>query len=434
MKKLLHLTLIQCIIIGIIVGTVLGTTLPSFTAIGLMGELFIGALKAFAPLLVFFVIVSSLSKHKKGNKTHMKTLIVLYLAATLVAAFTAVIAVYLFRVKIILPNVTIEQTPPESLYAIISSILSDAVMNPVQAISEGSYLALLFWGSLIGLALRVSNEQTKLVIGDIADAISSVIQIIINFAPFGIAGLVYTAVAELGLGGLAEYGKLILLVVGTMFFVGFVVYPFMTWIMIRQNPYPLTFYCMKESGIPAFFTRSGAVNIPINMELAKKLQLSENSYSISIPLGAAANSGGAAITISVMTLATAFTLGYNVPFTLAFLLCLLTAIASTGVSGIAGGSLLLIPLAASLFSIPNDIAMQVVGVGFIIGVIQDSVETALNSASDLLFTAVAEFYDMRKAGEEVDVAQRVKEAKMSGKVSMAKIEKEQAEASSSLSH
>ncbi|MGM0125823.1 serine/threonine transporter [Enterococcus sp. AZ194] len=250
----------------------------------------------------------------------------------------------------------------------------------------------------------------KKVVSDLSGAISNVVQIIIRFAPFGIIGLVFNSVAEVGVSGLAEYSKIILLVVGTMLVVSFIVYPLMVFVLLRQNPFPLTIYTMKESGIPAFFTRSSAVNIPINMKLSEKLGLNKESYAISIPLGATANSGGAAITISIMTLCTAHTLGMEIPFTLAFLLCLLSAISATGVSGIAGGSLLLIPLACSLFNISNDIAMQVVGVGFVIGVIQDSVETAVNSASDLLFTAVAEFYDLKKAGKPVNINQRVKDA------------------------
>lgn len=270
------------------------------------------------------------------------------------------------------------QTAPKDLITVVKNIFVDGVANPVAALAEGNYLALLFWGSLLGLALRNFSESTKKVVADISGAISLVIQRIIQLAPFGIIGLVYNSVVSTGIAGFFEYGKLVMILVGTMFFVSFIVYPFMVALMIRENPFPLTFYCFKESGIPAFFTRSSAVNIPINMNLAKKLGLNEKSYALSIPLGAAANSGGAAITISLMTLAAAYTVGMKIPFVLAFILCFLTAISATGASGIAGGSLLLIPLACSLFGISNDIAMQVVGVGFIIGVIQDSVETAVN--------------------------------------------------------
>lgn len=410
-KQFNKLSLIQQIILGIILGVLLGIFLPTWSSFSILGDLFIGALKAIAPLLVFFLIVASLARHKKGTKTHMKTVIILYLIATFVAALTAVAACYLFPVNLVLPNGLVEQEAPDNLKDILTGILTSAVGNPIQAMTEGNYLALLFWGSLLGFSLRNVGEKTKNVIADISDGISTAVQLIIRFAPLGIAGLVYNSVTEVGLKGMAEYGKIILLVVGTMLFVSFVVYPLMVFLLLGQNPFPLTFYTMKESGIPAFFTRSSAVNIPINMEASEKLGLNKESYAISIPLGATANSGGAAMTISIMTLSCAHTLGMEIPFTLAFLLCLLSAISATGVSGIAGGSLLLIPLACSLFNIPNDVAMQVVGIGFVIGVIQDSVETAVNSASDLLFTATAEFYDLKKAGMPVDITQRVREAK-----------------------
>jgi serine/threonine transporter len=397
---------------GIILGVILGLALPKWTAISIFGDLFIGALKAIAPLLVFLLIIASLSKHKKGAKTHMKSVIVLYGLATFVAALVAVVACYLFPVKLVLPDALTNQTAPDNLRDILTNILLDAVTNPIQAIIKGDYLALLFWGSLLGLCLRQAGDVTKQVISDLSDTISNVVQVIIRFAPLGIAGLVYRSMVDVGLAGVAEYGKIIALVVGTMFFVSFVVYPLMVFLLLRQNPFPLTFYTMKESGIPAFFTRSSAVNIPINMALCEKLGLNKESYSISIPLGATANSGGAAMTISIMTLSAAHTLGMSIPITLAFLLCLLSAISATGVSGIAGGSLLLIPLACSLFNISNDVAMQVVGIGFIIGVIQDSVETAVNSASDLLFAATAEFYDLKREGKAVNMVERVREAKL----------------------
>lgn len=412
MLKLVHkLSLIQQIIVGIIIGTLFGTLLPSWSFLSILGELFIGALKAIAPLLVFFLIIDSLAKHQKGTKTHMKTVIVLYFLATFVAALAAVIASFLFKVKLVLPNAVTDQTAPDNLQAILTGILTNAVANPLAAMAEGNYLALLLWGCVLGLGFRHASAGTKQVLSDISEVISKAVQGVILFAPIGIAGLVFHTISEIGLSGMTAYLKIILLVVGTMLFVAFVVYPLIVFLLLRQNPFPLTIYTMKESGIPAFFTRSSAVNIPINMELSEKLGLDRQSYSISIPLGATANSGGAAITISVMTLAAAYTLGMDVPFTLAFLLCLLSSISATGVSGIAGGSLLLIPLACSLFNIPNDIAMQVVGVGFIIGVIQDSVETAVNSASDLLFAATAEFYDLKKAGTPVDINQRVRDAK-----------------------
>lgn len=410
-KSWQKLSLIQQISIGIVIGIILGIIVPKWTVISILGDLFIGALKAIAPLLVFFLIIASLAKHQKGSKTHMKSVIILYGLATFVAALVAVLACYIFPVNLVLPNAVTGQQAPDNLKDILTGILTDAVSNPLQAIMEGSYLSILFWGCLIGLCLRAASETTKKVISDLSDTISDVVQIIIQFAPLGITGLVYNSIVKVGIKGMTEYFKIILLVVGTMLFVSFVVYPLMVFILLRQNPFPLTFYTMKESGIPAFFTRSSAVNIPINMKLCAKLGLNKESYSISIPLGATANSGGAAMTISIMTLSTAHTLGMEIPITLAFLLCLLSAISATGVSGIAGGSLLLIPLACSLFNISNDVAMQVVGVGFVIGVIQDSVETAVNSASDLLFAATAEFYDLKKEGRPVNINERVKLAK-----------------------
>lgn len=407
------ISLIQKILVGIVIGIILGLTVPNWAFIGVLGDLFVGSLKAIAPLLVFFIILTSLAKHEKGSKTHLTSIVVLYLMATFVAAVAAVGAFYLFPVAIVLPRVgEIAQSAPQDIGTVLKEILLNGIANPIEALANGNYLALLFWGALLGLALRSFSTTTKNVLEDISGAISSVIQLLIQLAPIGIIGLVYSSIVATGLSGMLEYGKLILLVVGTMFFVSFVVYPLMVFFMIKENPYPLTFYCFKESGIPAFFTRSSAVNIPINMRLAEKLGLNEKTYALSIPLGAAANSGGAAITISIMTLAACYTLGIETSFPLALLLCFLTAIASTGASGIAGGSLLLIPLACSLFGISNDIAMQVVGVGFIIGVIQDSVETAVNSASDLLFTATAEFHDLKKVGEKISVKDYVKRAQL----------------------
>lgn len=411
MKVITHMSLIKKISIGVVLGTVLGLAAPTWTAIGILGNLFIGGLKAIAPLLVFLLIIDSLGKHQHGNKTHLKTVIVLYLLATFVAALAAVFASYLFPVALALPNPVTGHDAPSNIQDILTGILMNAVMNPIEAVTTGNYLAILMWGCLLGISLRVCSETTKQFFSDVSGMVTHVVQLVIELAPVGITGLVFSSVAEIGLDGLVSYGRLILLVVGTMLFVSFIVYPLMIFLLIRQNPFPLTFWCMKESGIPAFFTRSSAVNIPINMALAKELGLDKESYAISIPLGATANSGGAAITISIMTLAAAQTLEIATPFFLAFLLCLLAAISSTGVSGIAGGSLLLIPLACSLFNISNDIAMQVVAIGFIIGVIQDSVETAVNSASDLLFTAAAEFYDLKREGVSVNITERVKNAK-----------------------
>ncbi|MDV7718800.1 serine/threonine transporter SstT [Pediococcus ethanolidurans] len=422
-KKFTSISLIGRILVGIIVGTILGVWVPKLTWITIIGDLFINSLKAIAPLLVFLLILSSMSKHEKGSKTHMRSIVVLYLAATFVAAVVAVGASYLFPVDILLPKVSTAATSaPKGIASILKNVLNNAVENPIKALVEGQYLAILVWASLIGVGLRAAGKQTKQVVNELSTAVTGVVQLIIQLAPFGIVGLVFTSVSETGITGLAKYGQLILLVVGSMMFVALVVYPAMVWLATHQNPYPLSLFTLRESGIPAFFTRSSAVNIPINMELSRRLGLSEKTYAISIPLGASANSGGAAMTISIMTLATTHTLGMEVSFPLAFLLCLLSAISATGASGIAGGSLLLIPLACSLFGISNDIAMQVVGVGFIIGVIQDSVETAVNSASDLLFTATAEFADLRRAGKPVNISERVRQAKRNDQSAQKEVE------------
>ncbi|WP_390408918.1 serine/threonine transporter SstT [Lacticaseibacillus jixiensis] len=411
-KRYRSISLILRIIIGLILGALLGVLVPKWTFIGLFGDLFIGALKGIAPLLVFFLIMSAIARYESGSKTHFGAVIELYLSATFLSAVAAVIASFIFKVHLVFPQgAQVAQHAPKDLGSVIQSLLVGAVTNPVQAITAGNYLAILFWALMIGAALQRANAATKSVLQDLTDAIQSVAQLIIEFAPVGIVGLLFTTISQTGFSGVLKYGQLVALLVGTMAFVYLIVYPAMVWAMTGQNPYPLTLWTLKVSGIPAFFTRSGAVNIPINLKACADLGLNEKSYAISIPLGGSANSGGAAITISIMTLAACFTLGIQVSFPLALLLCFMSALASTGVSGIAGGSLLIIPMAASLFGISNDIAMQVVGIGFIIGVIQDSVETAVNSASDLLFTATAEYHDLRKAGTPVKITTALKKAK-----------------------
>ncbi|WP_338215745.1 serine/threonine transporter SstT [Lacticaseibacillus salsurivasis] len=407
-------SLIVRILIGLVIGALLAVIVPSWSGIGLLGELFVGALKGIAPVMVFFLIMSAVSGYKSGGENHFGTVIVLYLSATLLSAFAAVGASYLFPVKLVLPKAAAVAAAPKSLSKVLSDLLTNAVGNPLNAIVNANYLSILFWALMIGFALRLTSKETRKVVTEISGAITHVAQLVIELAPFGIAGLVYTTISETGFGGIAQYGKLVVLLVGTMTFVYLVVYPLMTFAYTRQNPFPLTFWTLKRSGIPAFFTRSSAVNIPINLQACEDLGLNKESYSVSIPLGGSANSGGAAITVSVMTLAACATLGIQVSFPLAFILCVLTALAATGASGIAGGSLLIIPMAASLFGISNDVAMQVVGVGFVIGVIQDSVETAVNSASDLLFTATAEYADARKKGHPVDISAAIRRAE--GKV------------------
>ena len=407
LEFLKDLSLLKRIAIGILLGIICGIFLPHWTFITIFGSLFVGALKAIAPILVFVLILASISQHDSENKSYLKPVITLYLAATLCASVVAVLASFLFPVKIALQHTTSQQAAPQSINEVLNTILTNIVQNPLQAMIEGNYLAVLFWSALIGFALRLASPAVKKATQEIAQAITLVVQLIIAFAPLGIFGLVFQSVATTGLKGLLQYGQLLLLLVGSMFFVALVVYPIMVFFLIRENPYPLVFYCLKNSAIPAFFTRSSAANIPINMLLAKNMGLTESAYSISLPLGATINMGGAAITISTMTLAAVHTLDMQVSPVLTLILCILSALSACGASGIAGGSLLLIPLACSLFGISNDIAIQVVGVGFIIGVVQDAIETAVNSSSDILFTAAAEFRDLRKNNQDIHLKERL---------------------------
>ncbi|WP_125711428.1 serine/threonine transporter SstT [Lacticaseibacillus porcinae] len=410
--KYRSVSLILRIIIGLVIGAALAIIFPKAAFIGVMGQLFVGALKGIAPVMVFFLILSAISAFREGGENHFGSVIKLYLSATLLSAFAAVAASWLFPLKLNLPkSVKVAASAPKSLGKVIEDLLVNAVGNPLDAIVNANYLSILFWALLIGFMLRLASKQTRQTITEISDAIIKVAQLVIEFAPFGICGLIYTSISETGFASVAKYGQLVLLLVGTMAAVYLILYPLMVFVMTGQNPYPLTLWTLKVSGIPAFFTRSSAVNIPINLQACEDLGLNKESYAVSITLGGSANSGGAAITVSVMTLAACATLGIHVSFFLAVILCILTALAATGASGIAGGSLLIIPMAASIFGISNDIAMQVVGVGFIIGVIQDSVETAVNSASDLLFAAAAEWHDVQKAtGKKVDIKAAVRNA------------------------
>lgn len=399
-KKWNSISLVKRIIAGLIVGVILGLIIPKVTVIGVLGNLFVGALKALAPLLVFFLVMNSLAHHKKGNRSNMKQIILLYLIGTLLASLTAVAASFLFPSVLLLPAGA-EAAAPGGIMEVIQTLLLNAVSNPVGSIVNANYIGVLTWGVVFGLALRESSDSTKSMLEDISASLSSAIRWVISCAPFGILGLVFVTVSETGLGSFKAYGRIILVLVGCMFFVAFVINPIIVFLNIRKNPYPLVLKCIKDSGIMAFFTRSSAANIPVNMELCERLGLDKEKYSVSIPLGATINMAGAAITIAVLTLAAVNTLGIEVDFATAFLLSLVSAVAACGASGVAGGSLLLIPLACSLFGISNDIAMQVVGTGFIIGVIQDSCETALNSSSDALFTATAEFRNWKNEGKKL---------------------------------
>ena len=399
-KKWTEISLVKRIIAGLIVGIVLGMVIPNAAVIGLLGNLFVGALKAIAPLLVFFLVMHSLANKQDTAESNMKHIILLYLISTFLAALTAVAASFLFPSTLAL-GAGAEGSAPEGIAEVLKTLLMNIVDNPVSALMNANYIGVLAWAVVLGLAMRNAGETTIGVLGNVADALSTAIRWVINLAPFGIMGLVFTTVAETGLEALLSYGRIILVLVGCMLIVAFIVNPIIVFLNIRQNPYPLVFKCIKDSGIVAFFTRSSAANIPVNLSLCESLGLDEKQYSVSIPLGATINMAGAAITINVLTLATVNTLGIEVDFPTAILLSVVASISACGASGVAGGSLLLIPLACSLFGISNDLAMQVVGVGFIIGVIQDSCETALNSSSDALFTATAEFRKWRKAGRPI---------------------------------
>ena len=392
-----RINLVPRIILGLLLGALLGFALPQASVLGILGTLFVGALKALAPLLVFFLVMDSLAQHRKGARSNMTTVILLYLVGTFLAALCAVAASFLFPTTLILAEGAVSQAPG-GIGEVLQTLLNNAVSNPVSAIASANYMGVLLWAVVFGLALRESSPQTKQMLSDLSAMLSAAIRWVINCAPFGILGLVFTTVSTTGFESFKVYRQLILVLVGCMFFVALVVNPLIVFLNIRRNPYPLVFRCLVDSGITAFFTRSSAANIPVNMALCKKLGLDEEKYSVSIPLGATINMAGAAITITVLTLAAANTLGLTVDFPTAFLLSLVSSVAACGSSGVAGGSLLLIPLACSLFGISNDVAMQVVGIGFIIGVIQDSCETALNSSSDVLFTATAEFRSRKRAG------------------------------------
>lgn len=399
-RKWDSISLVTRIIAGLVIGTILGVVVPTSSTIGILGDLFVGALKAIAPILVFFLVMSSLAQSKSGNKSNMGTIVILYLVGTFLSALIAVIASFMFPVTLELQD-AVESSAPAGVGVVIQTLLLNIVKNPVESLINANYIGILAWSVVFGLALKSADDTTKKVLGDISDAVSQAVRWIISFAPLGILGLVYTTVATNGMSIFADYGKLLLLLVGSMGFIALIINPIIVFILIKENPYPLVLKCLKESFITAFFTRSSAANIPVNMALCESLGLNEDNYSVSIPLGATINMAGAAITITIMTLATTNTLGMQVDFATAVILSMVASVSACGASGVAGGSLLLIPLACSLFGISNDIAMQVVGVGFIIGVVQDSCETGLNSSTDVLFTAAAEFKDWKKQGKAI---------------------------------
>lgn len=396
-----EISLILRILIGLVIGALLGLIFPQATMISLLGDLFVKALKAIAPILVFFLVMSSLAQANEKLGKKFTTVIVLYMVSTLLAAVIAVTGSFLFPVTLRLTE-AVSETAPTGIAEVLGTLLNNIVTNPISALMNANYIGILAWAVLLGIALRKSSAHTKEALTDISEAISKGVRWIINLAPFGILGLVFTAVSTNGLSIFTDYGKLLLLLVGCMLMVALVADPLIAAVCLKRNPYPLVFKCLKESGLTAFFTRSSAANIPINMTLCEKLGLDKDVYSVSIPLGATINMDGAAITITVMALAAAHTMGIAVDVPSAIILSVLATVAACGASGVAGGSLLLIPLACSLFGISNDIAMQVVGVGFIIGVVQDSVETAINSSGDVLFAATAEYRQWMKEGKEVN--------------------------------
>lgn len=397
-------SLIIRIIVGLIAGTALALVVPHMMWIGEFGTLFVSALKAVAPILVFVLVASALAQGNSKLDGRFGTVLFLYLFTTFLSAVVAVLTSRMFPQTISLGDAADADVVPQGLSEVVQTLLTNIVANPIQAMIDGNYICILMWACLFGLAMKgIANESSKAFLANVADGVSQVIRWVINLAPFGIMGLVFTSVSENGLAAFTEYGSLLLLLllVGTMLLMVLVFGPLVIFLYLHRNPYPLVYRCFKESGLTAFFTRSSAANIPVNMQLCEKLGLDKDMYSVSIPLGATINMNGAAITITIMAMAAANTMGIQISLPAAILLSVVSALGACGASGVAGGSLLLIPMACSLFGISNDIAMQVVGVGFIIGVIQDSVETCLNSASDVEFAATAEYHAWLKQGRQL---------------------------------
>lgn len=404
-KLLLRITqgsLVKQILIGLVAGIVVALVSPAAAAaVGLLGSLFVGALKAVAPLLVLVLVMASIANHKQGQKTNIRPILFLYLLGTFAAALTAVVISFIFPSTLALAVGTTDINPPGGIVEVLKGLLMSVVANPFHALINANYIGILAWAVGLGLALRQASDNTKSLITDMSHAVTMVVRAVIRCAPLGIFGLVASTLADTGFSALWGYAQLLFVLIGCMLLVALVLNPLIVYWKIRRNPYPLVFTCLRESGVTAFFTRSSAANIPVNMELSRKLNLNEDTYSVSIPLGATINMAGAAITITVLTLAAVHTLGIPVDVPTALLLSVVAAICACGASGVAGGSLLLIPLACNMFGIPNEIAMQVVAVGFIIGVLQDSAETALNSSTDVLFTAAAcQAEDQRLANED----------------------------------
>ena len=409
--KYAQISLIKRIIVGLVIGVALALLIPSGSTgilggvsefVTLLGSLFVSALKAVAPILVFFLVISALANAKAAGS--MKTVVILYIVSTLIASLVAVLASFAFPIDITLvQNPSVEQSSPDGVGEVLTTLVMNIASNPVDSLVNANFIGILAWAVMLGIALRAASQNVKDVFTAVSDAVSTVVRWVINLAPFGILGLVYTSVSENGMDIFIEYGQLILVLVACMFFIALITNPLLVFAVTRKNPYPLVLRCLKDSGITAFFTRSSAANIPVNMELCRKLGLNKDNYSLSIPLGATINMAGAAVTIAVMTMAATHTLGISVDPITAVILCVLSAVSACGASGVAGGSLLLIPLACSLFGIEPDVSMQIVAIGLIIGVIQDSCETALNSSSDVLFTATADYFIQLKEGKTVNM-------------------------------
>lgn len=406
LKKLANgynsVSLILRIICGLVIGAILGLVSANLSGLTLLGSLFVGALKAIAPILVLCLVVSALAQGTDGLDSRFTLVIGLYMLSTFLASIIAVIFSYIFPQTILLSEAATAESVPGGIGEVLKNLLTGMVANPVEALLQGRYIGILFWAVILGVASnKLASDGTKKWMSDLADIVSLVVRWIINLAPFGIMGLVYENVSTNGLSIFTDYGKLLVLLVGCMLLVALVVDPLISFLVLRVNPYPLVFRCLKESGITAFFTRSSAANIPVNMELCRKLGMDKEMYAVSIPLGATINMDGAAVTIAVMALAAANTAGVNVSLPTALVLSFIATLGACGASGVAGGSLLLIPMACSLFGVPQDVAMQVVGVGFILGVVQDSVETALNSSGDVMFAATAEYAQWKKEGKSL---------------------------------
>ena len=390
LHRLKRTSLVTQIVIGLIAGILLAWLAPSAAlTVGFIGKIFVSALKAVAPILVFVLVMASIANHKHGQETHIRPILVLYLLGTFAAAVVAVVASTLFPSHLVLSTHDVAISAPGGINEVLQSLLLSVVDNPVSALMNANFIGILAWAIGMGIAIRHAGETTRTVLNDLSNGVTLIVRVVIRFAPLGIFGLVASTLASSGFNALLGYLHLLVVLIGCMLFVALVVNPLIVFWKLRRNPFPLVFLCLRESGITAFFTRSSAANIPVNMALSEKLGLHEDTYSVSIPLGATINMAGAAITITVLSLAAVHTLGIQVDLPTAILLSVVAAVCACGASGVAGGSLLLIPLACSLFGIPSDIAMQVVAVGFIIGILQDSAETALNSSTDVLFTAAA---------------------------------------------